>query len=163
MNRKGFTLIELLAVIAVIALISLIAIPNIVGLQDNIRKDQMLDDAKKLISMAKYKVNTNYDIRNFTKNTTGINCNPSEKSCEMSFAILNTSGDISQDPDSTDGENYIRGYVTYTNNGVAKYCVYLEGSKRKVCKETNCGEDNCPCALCVDEDKLYSRFNVHDK
>ena len=47
-NKRGFTLVELLAVIAIIALISLIAIPNIVGLSTSVKKDQMLDDAKKL-------------------------------------------------------------------------------------------------------------------
>ena len=163
MNKKGFTLIELLSVIVIIALISLIAIPNIVGLQDGIKKDQMLDDAKKLISMAKYKVNTDYDIRNFTKNVTGITCNSTSKSCEMSFEVLNTSGDINQDPDSSDGTNYLNGSVTYSNDGVAKYCVYLEGSKQKVCRETNCGSSSCPCTLCVYEENLYSRSNVHDK
>ena len=146
MNKKGFTLIELLAVIAVIALISLIAIPNIVGLQDNIRKDQMLDDAKKLISLAKYQVNTNYEIRNKQSHT-------------FYLVQLNANGDIKQDPDSTDGENYINGYVTYTNDGVVKYCVYLEGKKRTVCK-TSSESTSCTC---VDEDSLYSRTNVHDK
>lgn len=157
-NKNGFTLIELLAVIAVIAMISLIAIPNIVGLQDGIRKDQMLDDAKKLISMAKYKVNTDYDVRNFSKNSGGITCNSSQKSCEMSFQALNTSGDIKQDPDSTDGDNYISGYVRYSNSGVVKYCVYLEGSRRKVCNKKNCSSNDC-----VEEDNLYSRSNVNDK
>ena len=61
-NKSGFTLIELLAVIAIIALISMIAIPNIVGLSDGVRRDNMLDDAKKLISMAKYQVNKDYGI-----------------------------------------------------------------------------------------------------
>ena len=51
-NKKGFTLIELLAVIAIIALISMIAIPNLVGLSDGVKRDNMLADAKKLISMA---------------------------------------------------------------------------------------------------------------
>ena len=59
-NKNGFTLIELLAVIAIIGLISLIAIPNIVGLSDGVRRDNMLDDAKRLISMAKYKVNVEF-------------------------------------------------------------------------------------------------------
>ena len=48
-NRKGFTLIELLAVIVILGLISMIAIPNIIGLSTGIKKDQMLDDAKKIV------------------------------------------------------------------------------------------------------------------
>lgn len=141
MNKKGFTLVELLAVIAIIALIALIAIPNIVGLTDGIKKDQMLDDAKKLISMAKYQVNKDYTIRNALTHT-------------FQFADLNTNGDISKDPDSTNGANYLAGSVKYTNNGTAKYCVYLEGVKRKI----GTSSDDC-----VYEDNLYSRTNVIDK
>lgn len=157
MNKKGFTLIELLAVIAIIAMISLIAIPNIVGLQDNIKKDQMLDDAKKLISMAKYQVNANYDVRYFLRNANGIICDSTSKSCIFSFDALNINNDVKEDPDSTTNppSNYLSATVTYTNDGVAKYCVYLEGVRRKVCRSTDCG--------CVYEENLYSRTNVRDK
>ncbi len=138
MNKKGFTLVELLAVIAIIALISLIAIPNIVGLSDGIKKDQMLDDAKKLISLAKYHVNKDYDIRNSGNYT-------------FSLSELNTNGDIKLDPD---GEPYINGTVKYTNNGTVRYCVYLEAKKRKI------GSSSSSCIL---EENLYSRSNVTDK
>lgn len=152
MNKKGFTLIELLAVIAVIALISLIAIPNIVGLTDGIRKDQMLDDAKKLISMAKYQVNKDYAVRNSVSHT-------------FQFSELNVNNDIGQDPDSTTGANYISGTVEYTNTGTARYCIYLVGSKRKICRFPEGANitDSTNCNLCVYEDELYSRANVHDK
>ena len=137
-NKKGFTLIELLAVIAIIAIISLIAIPNIVGLSTGIRKDQMLDDAKKLISLAKYQVNKSYSIR----------ANPPHT---FTFAELNVKGDIGEDPD---GGNYDKNnsYVIYQNvDGVAKYCVKLIGSKRSI------GANECKY-----EENLYSRSNVVD-
>ena len=140
MNKKGFTLIELLAVIAIIALISLVAIPNIVGLSTNVRKDQMLDDAKKLISNAKYLVNKSYNIR---KNPPKV----------FSYNELNANGDIQSDPD---GGSYdtTRSKVTYTvENNVEKYCVILIGSKRSI-KSSNGG--------CVYEESLYSRSNVID-
>ena len=156
MNKKGFTLIELLAVVAIIALISLIAIPNIVGLSDGIRKDEMLDDAKKLISMAKYRVNTDYDIRNFLK--TDI-CDQTNKNCIMSFTMLNTNNDIDHDPDSTDGLNYENGYVKYEKiNDNIKYCVYLQGKNKVVGKKK---ADNT--YDCIYEENLYSRTNVIDK
>ena len=147
-NKKGFTLIELLAVIALIALISLIAIPNIVGLSTGIRKDAMLDDAKKLIARAKYMVSKNYDIR-------------TSPPYEFSYLDLNANNDIKEDPD---GGEYITGSVTYRiEDGVAKYCVYLEGSIRKVCKKPDgCERASC-CNLCIDEDILFSRANVVDK
>ena len=140
-NKKGFTLIELLAVIAIIALISLVAIPNIVGLSTGVRKDQMLDDAKKLISLAKYQVNKSYAIR----------ANPPHT---FTFAELNINGDIEKDPD---GGNYVQSQskVTYSvDNGEANYCVILVGSKRRI----GSYESN----QCVDENNLYSRRNVVD-
>ena len=144
MNKKGFTLVELLVVVSVIALIAIIAIPNIVGLSDGIKKDQMLDDAKKLISLAKYRVNSNSSIRELGEYT-------------FTFSELNGEGDITQDPDSTSNppQNYLSGTVTYTNTGgIASYCVYLEGSRRKVSQNGN---------ECVPEENLYSRTNVVDK
>lgn len=144
MNKKGFTLIELLAVIAILALVSLIAIPNIVGLREGIKKDQMLDDAKKLISLAKYQVNKNYDIRNSASHT-------------FTLSDLNINNDVTKDPD---GNNYISATVTYTKGSTAKYCVYLVSSKKKVCK----GSTNYDsCTSCVNEENLYSRSNVVDK
>ena len=119
MNKKGFTLVELLAVIAIIALISLVAIPNIVGLSTGVRKDQMLDDAKKLISLAKYQVNKSYAIRSNPPHT-------------FTFIELNVNGDIEKDPD---GGDYVQAdsKVVYTvDNGEAHYCVTLISSKRRL-------------------------------
>ena len=136
-NKRGFTLIELLAVIAIIALISLIAIPNIVGLSTGIRKDQMLDDAKKLISLAKYQVSKSYSIR----------VNPPHT---FTFTELNLKGDIGKDPDG--GSYSSESYVTYEDvGGVAKYCITLIGSKRSI------GVNGC-----IYEDNLYSKSNVVD-
>ena len=144
-NKKGFTLIELLAVIAIIALISMIAIPNIVGLSDGIRKDNMLADAKKLISMAKYKVQTDFEIRNFTKAGMCV-----EDSCRLSFNFLNTNGDIKKDPDDKD-YNEDASYVRYYKSGNnVNYCVVLVGQERHI----GSGSD------CKNENELYSRSNV---
>ncbi len=138
-NKKGFTLIELLAVIAIIALISMIAIPNIVNLSEGIRKDNMLDDAKKLISMAKYQVNKDYGIRVSASHT-------------FYFNDLNVNGDIKGDPDGGDYDS-ANSYVKYTNNGTTvTYCVVLKGSKRHIGTNTDCKK----------EDELYSRRNVID-
>ena len=93
MNKKGFTLIELLTVIAMIALILLVAVPNMVGVSDNIKREQMLNDAKKLVSIAKMKVNVDYELRNF------ISSRCSGTNCELPISFLNESGDIGDDPD----------------------------------------------------------------
>ena len=138
-NKSGFTLVELLAVITIIALISLIAIPNIVGLTDGIRKDNMLDDAKRLISIAKYQVNKDYGIRVSREHI-------------FYFNQLNVNGDITNDPDGGNYEESVS-YVKYTNDGSnIKYCIVLRGSKRHIGSSTEC----------IDEKKLYSRKNVVD-
>ncbi len=138
MNKNGFTLIELLAVITIIALISLVAIPNIIGLSTGVKKDQMLDDAKKLISLAKYQVNRSYAIRS----------NPPH---EFIFSELNINDDIDKDPDG--GDYRPESKVIYNmESGKATYCVVLIGSKRAIGSSTNC----------IPEENLYSRSNVVD-
>ena len=63
-NKKGFTLVELLAVMAIIAVIGMIAIPNVISLMDNNKKDQMINDAQRLISLHKNYVLANREFRN---------------------------------------------------------------------------------------------------
>ena len=132
-DKRGFTLIELLAVIAIIALISMIAIPNIVNLSDGIKRDNMLSDAKKLISMAKYQVKTDFELRNFTK--TGVCVS---EVCTLYFDTLNVNGDIKTDPD--DGSyNAEASYVKYyKSNNTITYCIVLVGSKRHIGSNTDC-------------------------
>ena len=139
MNKRGFTLVELLAVIAVIALISMIAIPNIVSLSDNVKKDQMIDDAKKFISLAKAYVNANYEVRN------------SENDQAFSLEMLDKNKDIVLDPD---GGNYSRNdsKVYYKKeDGAVIFCVKLIGNRRSI------GQTEC-----VEEYTLYSGQNVRD-
>ena len=150
MNKKGFTLTELLAVIAIISIISLIAIPNIVNISENIKKDNMLNDAKRFISLAKLMVNSNYDIR--------------ESNTATKFYIneLNSNGDfntemINNEKKIIDKDGYYydnSSYVEYNkSSGTAKYCIYLVGEKRHLAKT---GES------CIDEKDLSSREIVHD-
>lgn len=138
-KKRGFTLIELLAVITVIGIISIIAIPNIVGLSTGIKKDNMLDDAKKLISHAKNRIMTNASLR----------LSPPQ---EFTFKELNINGDIGKDPDGGEYDQN-NSKVTYSvNNNIAEYCIILIGSKRSIGSASNC----------VKEENLYSRSNVID-
>lgn len=139
MNKKGFTLVELLAVIAIIGILSLIAVPNVIGIVDDNKKNQMLDDAKKAISLAKYKVNIDSIIRDSDNHI-------------FKLKDIDEKGDIKVDPDggTYDINNSIIEYSH--NNNVVTYCVKLIGSKRRV--EKNNG--------CVNEDELNSKSNVVD-
>lgn len=138
MNNKGFTLVELLAVISIIAILSIIAVPNVVSVIDNNKKDQMLSDAKKLISQAKYQVTMDKTIRQ-------------SGNYKFTFTTLNKTGDIGLDPD---GGNYSTGsYVTYTLvESSPKYCIHLESSRRVI------GPNN----TCIDEVNIESRTIVKD-
>ena len=62
-NNKGFTLVELLATISILAIIMLIAIPNVVGVVQKSRNKTYVEDAKKMISLAKYKVISDVKIK----------------------------------------------------------------------------------------------------
>ena len=103
----------------------------------------MLDDAKKLISLAKSKINSNIELRLDPPKT-------------FTMAELNVNGDIALDPD---GGNYdqTNSTVTYriigngTDGDIVDYCVTLIGSKRTIGSQA-----------CISESNLYSRSNVID-
>lgn len=62
MNKKGFTLIELLATITILAMIMLVAVPNIMSTLDKSKRRTYVEDAKKMISLAEYKVRSDTTI-----------------------------------------------------------------------------------------------------
>ncbi len=48
MNKKGFTLVELLAVIAILAILVIIALPNVLKMYNNAKKNIFLTEAKEI-------------------------------------------------------------------------------------------------------------------
>lgn len=56
MNNKGFTLVELLATISLLAVLMMIAVPNIIGVVNRNKNKTYVEDAKKLVALAEYKV-----------------------------------------------------------------------------------------------------------
>ena len=62
MKKNGFTLIELLATIVILALIMLIAVPNVMSTIDKNKQDTYVEDAKKMITLAEYKIRSDTSI-----------------------------------------------------------------------------------------------------
>ena len=62
MGRKGFTLIELLATILILSLLMLVAVPNVMSTIDKNKRDTYVEDAKKMITLAEYKVRSDTSI-----------------------------------------------------------------------------------------------------
>ena len=60
--NNGFTLIELLATILILALIMLIAVPNVMSTIDKNKQDTYVEDAKKMITLAEYKIRSDTTI-----------------------------------------------------------------------------------------------------
>ena len=56
MNKKGFTLVELLASLTILGLLMIVTVPNVVGILSQNREKIYNEDAKKMISTAKYKL-----------------------------------------------------------------------------------------------------------
>lgn len=63
LTNAGFTLIELIATISILAILSLMAVPNIVGVTEKNRNKTYVEDAKRMISLAEYKVNANSNYK----------------------------------------------------------------------------------------------------
>ncbi len=63
MNNKGFTLIELLATVTLLAVLMIIAVPNIIGVVNRNKNKSYIEDAKKLVSLAEYKIRADSSLK----------------------------------------------------------------------------------------------------
>ncbi len=165
MKNKGFTLVELLAVAVVLALISAIAIPAFTNIYNNNSVKLTLDDGKKLLALAEYKIASDKEFRMSGK-----------LDIQYSLAELDPNRDVYLDPDGGvyDQSSYVRYYKNYTcyretiveDGGVyvytnkteincsnvesndtnyrytremsEEYCVYLKGSEKSVADTNGC-------------------------
>lgn len=69
-NSMGFTLIELIATITILGIIMLVAVPNVIGVVTKNKNQTYINDARKMVTLAKYKFDSDANI----ERPTGTNC-----------------------------------------------------------------------------------------
>lgn len=118
MNKKAFTLVELLGVIIILSIIMLIAIPNITSISERTKKDSYINDAKKIIYLAKYEVKKG-----------SIDKPASGESIKVTLKDLVTN-EVEKDKDGllyNEEESYV--YITRENGNLVYYVQLIANKK----------------------------------
>lgn len=105
-NEKGFTLVELLATMAILATLMLIAIPNVIGIVQRNKNKTYIEDAKKLETLAAYKVRSN---------PTELKPASGDSYCFL-LPFLDKSNELSEPPNGGEYDK-TKSYVIVKNNG----------------------------------------------
>ncbi len=131
MRRKGFTLVELLAVIAILAILTIIALPNVLELFKNAKKNAFFNEVQSIYESAKNK----FFLNQFNDNS--------------NHTYTNTSGNNKLDIENGTGEfKYCvnmdsNGYITSINisDGEYKYEINSKTDKADISKVELVGDD----------------------
>ena len=118
MNRKGFTLVELLGVIIILSIVMLIAMPNITAISERTKKDSYLNDAKKIVYLAKYEIKKGQ-----------IDKPGNGESIKVTLKDLATN-DVDKDKDGllyNEDETYV--YITRENGNIVYYVQLIADKK----------------------------------
>lgn len=122
-NRKGFTLIELLATLTILGIVMLIAVPNVLGTVERNKKNTYIQDAKKIVSLAEYKMRSERN-RQMPNNGCGI----------VYYLNELETGDLSEPPEGGEYDNNLSFVVITYEAGQYVYKVQLV---EKVTKGSN--------------------------
>ena len=115
MNKKGFTLVELLAVIAILAILVIIALPNVLSMFNEAKKDTFLTEAKTIFK----EVSKKYISETMKGNK---------------ITYISSEDDSKLDLNSSSNIKYCvkmdnRGVVTSMKIGNGEYYILYDGSK----------------------------------
>ena len=163
-NKKGFTLIELIATITVLGIIMLVAVPNITSMIDKSKRSAYINDAKKLVTLAKYKFETSSNPKPdptncyiYTLNAldqTELNDPPNGGSYVMEYSYVKI------------GYDYYAKKYTYKVQLVEKYKAgndeYCQGVKQTEYKDL--GKDNAKIMYVSDStkfDQVRNNFSAY--
>lgn len=126
MKKNGFTLVELLASMVILGILMAITIPNIMGIMSQNKNEKYLEDAKKLVSAAKYK----YASTEFVKKKLKAN-----ECYKMTLKYLNN-GEFDETPNGGEydkNNSYV--ILRKDNSGKTNYYVTIteNNTKEKIC------------------------------
>lgn len=92
MNKKGFTLVELLAVIAILAILVIIALPNVLQMFNDSKKNSFMTEVRDIYKQAQTQFiadsMTTAGAKTYSNNL-GTACNPATLALEMNGRASN--------------------------------------------------------------------------
>ena len=146
MNKKGFTLVELLSVMVILGIISMIAVPNVVKIMADNKKEKVINDGLSMIALAKQKIAGDYDLREQVT-VTGYN---------YTLDFIDKTKDIVNDPNGLAYDRTNSYVKVYKTGGVITYCVYLKSNNWILNNNNNCVLESL---LLGDNTKNYVKEN----
>ena len=123
-------MVELLATIAIMALLMIVAVPNIISILDKNKKTTYIDDARKLVALAKYKLNSDTNITRPTWRAYPVlcttNCTYSYRCVGFYYSTVVKEGEIEKGPE---GGTYDLREDSNLKNGSYVIIKYTEDDK----------------------------------